>query len=610
MNKILGKVRGILFFTLCVSVFFSARSSSADNGRYLIDFGISTNQTTSTGWNNWTELLQQATDTLPLIDTTGAGSSVNIRLTDTFAIRNVSHCLPSIFGVTGSTLYPSSATSDSFYLGNNGADCTDHNATVLITGLSTTTMYTIRVYGSRLANPPRMGIYTISGASSGNASSTFESGNNTNNSLSFQNIVPNAASGTVSLKIDREPTSSFAYLGVLEIIASSSVPVSNQAPTANAGTDISITSPTATTTLIGTGTDPENSALTYLWAKVSGTGGTIASSTASTTALSGLSVGTYVFSLTVTDSLGSTSTDTVSVTVRYPVTPQATSKKIVVLGSSTAAGWGPATYAESWVRLYTQYIRDFNISNTVVNLAVGGYTTYHIMPTGYTPPVGRPNPDTNSNITAALNQSPDGIIVNMPTNDTNYGYPLAETEANFRTVSDLADAAGVPIWITTSQPRNISSGQRAELITLKDWINSTYGTKSIDFWTTIANSDGTVASAYDAGDGIHLNAAGHAILFQRTVDAGVMERLYASTSTAPLALSSTAGDAQVSLSWSAPSSDGGSSILSYEIYANNVLAATTSSAALSKVFNGLTNGTQYTYYVVAINDVGPPAHLL
>jgi lysophospholipase L1-like esterase len=91
--------------------------------------------------------------------------------------------------------------------------------------------------------------------------------------------------------------------------------------------------------------------------------------------------------------------------------------KIVVLGSSTSAGSGASTIDSAWVNRYREYLQSINPNNEVVNFGVGGYNTYRIMRTGFIPPPGRPNPDIVRNITAAINESPDAIIVNMPSND-------------------------------------------------------------------------------------------------------------------------------------------------------------------------------------------------
>ena len=80
-------------------------------------------------------------------------------------------------------------------------------------------------------------------------------------------------------------------------------------------------------------------------------------------------------------------------------------------------------------------------------------------------------------------------------------------------------------------------------------------------------------------------------------------------------LVATAGPAQVGLSWTAPSSDGGSPITGYEICAvdkpgTETLVTTTVGAATSYTDTGRINGTTYFYKVAAVNAVaiGSPSN--
>jgi probable HAF family extracellular repeat protein len=72
---------------------------------------------------------------------------------------------------------------------------------------------------------------------------------------------------------------------------------------------------------------------------------------------------------------------------------------------------------------------------------------------------------------------------------------------------------------------------------------------------------------------------------------------------APTSVTATAGDGQASVSFAAPASDGGAPITSYTVTASP--GGTTSTAAGSPItVTGLTNGTSYTFTVVATNAVG------
>ncbi len=190
--------------------------------------------------------------------------------------------------------------------------------------------------------------------------------------------------------------------------------------------------------------------------------------------------------------------------------------KIVILGSSTSYGLGASVYDSSWAGRFTAYVKSKNSSNQVINLGMSGLKTYqNLRPDGYIPPVDRPTPLYGYNITAALAAQPDAIIINMPSNDAVNGYSIAEQQANFEATMRLADSAKVPVWVTTTQPRlYLTIDQVSNLTQTRDWIISRFGNKSVNFWETVANADGSINSYYDY-DYAHVNNIGHNLFFTR-----------------------------------------------------------------------------------------------
>jgi gliding motility-associated-like protein len=90
---------------------------------------------------------------------------------------------------------------------------------------------------------------------------------------------------------------------------------SNQPPIANAGGDQSLTLPTNSINIAGSGTDNDGSIASYSWDQVSGPTCTLGSANIPTFAVTNMVQGTYVFGLTVTDNQGATAYDEVKVTV-------------------------------------------------------------------------------------------------------------------------------------------------------------------------------------------------------------------------------------------------------------------------------------------------------
>lgn len=168
------------------------------------------------------------------------------------------------------------------------------------------------------------------------------------------------------------------------------VVAANQSPVANAGIDISITLPTNSTNIIGSGNDPDGSIAGYSWSQVSGPNtATLANALTATVSVSGLIQGTYVFRNTVTDNKGATSSDDMTVVVlaapinKPPVANAGLDKSITLPVNSTiinGTGTDPdgtiSSYAWSFITgPSTPALVNQNTANvTVNNLAAGSYT--------------------------------------------------------------------------------------------------------------------------------------------------------------------------------------------------------------------------------------------
>ncbi len=298
--------------------------------------------------------------------------------------------------------------------------------------------------------------------------------------------------------------------------------------------------------------------------------------------------------------------------------------RIVVLGSSTAAGAGVTDSNRAWVNQYRSYLQSLDPTNTVINLAKGGYTTCAIMPTG-TEPYNTGSHllevDTERNITKALSLSPNAIIINMPTNDVSNGISVATQLEHFATIISLAREAGVAVWITTSQPHNFGETYdgpyseehqpdywkqtaRDQFKELTDSILNHYGKYALDFYTPIATTDGYsfIRPEYDSGDGVHLNDAAHDILFDIVKRADIPSQVGSSSveiSTVPIYINFGPTEAGIS-GWNNANTQGSGS--RFDLLNDSTGTATTVSIEFTVGFtHAATNGSSSSVW--NMNDI-------
>ena len=134
-----------------------------------------------------------------------------------------------------------------------------------------------------------------------------------------------------------------------------SVNAANIAPTANAGADQTITLPTSTVSLSGSGTDADGTISAYNWTKISGPAATISNNASATTSVTGLVQGVYVFQLKVTDNNASTGINTVQVTVNaanIAPTANAGADQTITLPLNTVSLNGTGTDSDGTISSY------------------------------------------------------------------------------------------------------------------------------------------------------------------------------------------------------------------------------------------------------------------
>lgn len=489
----------------------------------LIDFGSAVNATTG-NWNNITSNTDNQTGiTANLINDAGVATGATLTVDDTFhSVNENGTTTPDV-----SLPFVATSTRDSFYgemVAFNGVTNTTGGFT--LSGLDPAKYYSFKIFASRTGvSDNRETLYTITGSTI--LTATLNAANNTANTANINNIQP-LANGTITLQATKgaNNTNSFGfyYLGAIQLIKTSTpytdpamstlslvypnggevwhatakpfITWDSQGISGNVDIQYSTDNGTNWINLISVAASSKK----YQW--------TIPYNVSSQCKV-------RITSGTLTDESASTFSIIENTDKRF---------KIVVLGSSTAAGTGPSSTANAWVWLYTDYLKQKDTRFDITNLAVGGYTTYDILPTGTAIPSGVSETiDVARNITKAISLNADGIIVNMPSNDANMGYTVGMQMDNFNLLNATAQANSIPIWFCNVQPRNFAIGSNSMNIQLQmaNQIPTTFSSNYIDFWTTLANSDGTINPLYNAGDGVHLNDAGHQILLQRVISTGL-----------------------------------------------------------------------------------------
>lgn len=198
--------------------------------------------------------------------------------------------------------------------------------------------------------------------------------------------------------------------------------------------------------------------------------------------------------------------------------PELSSFKLAVVGSSTAAGEGASSSSKGWVSLLASAL-DMKVSGdfSMFNLAVGGYTTNELLP----------GSGANGGIDDAIDRDPNLIIVSLAgSNDLSAGTSTDMFLARLTTLRDHAEDAGIPVFFVSTAPKDLSTSEQQ---TLKSWAeqmksqfsscwvpgqSGDYSPCFVDIFALLASDSLGVASEYSAGDGIHLNDAGHEVIFE------------------------------------------------------------------------------------------------
>lgn len=197
--------------------------------------------------------------------------------------------------------------------------------------------------------------------------------------------------------------------------------------------------------------------------------------------------------------------------IEVPIDTSTLKMNFVIMGSSTANGFG-STDDYSWAKMLSK--KYYN--SKFYNLAVNGYSTYHIMPNDFNTNLPRSKQDFFHNATYALTFKPDVVIISMTNNDIANGY-LVEGEyvKNIKTLVEYLHSNGVKfVYVTTTFPReNVNFDS---LFLARKLIIENFNTSSVNIFDALCDkSKRSVYQTYQYGDGIHVNNKGHFVIFTK-----------------------------------------------------------------------------------------------
>ncbi len=201
---------------------------------------------------------------------------------------------------------------------------------------------------------------------------------------------------------------------------------------------------------------------------------------------------------------------------------------------------------------------------------------------------------------------------NTVTNGVSYSYTV--TAWNSEGESLESTGANVTPKTTPGTPTGVSASYGDSFVTLTWNIPSDIGGAAIINYTIYR--DGVFLANQTIGTSYTDNTVTNGVLYSYTITAWNSEGESIETNpvnvtplivaSAPENLTVNYGNEQVELNWNPPADIGGSPILEYKIYRDDVLIATVT-VGTSYTDSGLTNGQLYSYYVTAINSEGEGA---
>ncbi|MTI38890.1 tandem-95 repeat protein [Fulvivirga lutimaris] len=292
------------------------------------------------------------------------------------------------------------------------------------------------------------------------------------------------------------------------------VSLSNQSPTSNPGSDKSITLPTNTINLNGSGVDADGTIISYEWIKITSLTATLVNASSSALTVENMEEGTHVFGLTVTDNEGATGYAEVTVTVNAgPVnaSPQADAgpdlnitlptANVLISGSGSDSDGSIVTYSWTKVSGPSVILNNSNSSDlNLTNIETGSY----VFSITVTDDDGASDIDQMSMVVfpANVNQSPlvnvgENRILTLPSNSITITASVSDPDGSIENY-EWTKVTGGDVTLSQNQESLILTNLLEGVYTFKLLVTDNLGATSSDLVTlTVLGSN--QAPTVDAG---------------------------------------------------------------------------------------------------------------